>query len=187
VLFVGRLDPEKGVETLLRAWKLLPHIPLKICGEGQLGGWARDFIDTNGLNDCVDLMDRLPAHELQALVKGARFLVWPSQGYYETFGYVAVESFSCGVPVIASRLGVPAEIVTDGSTGLHFDAGVPEDLARAVQWAWQHPGEMARMGQQARSEYESRYTAERSYPPLLQAYGSALERAAQKGYANPPR
>jgi glycosyltransferase involved in cell wall biosynthesis len=186
-LFVGRLDPEKGVETLLDAWRGIPHIPLKICGEGQLGNWARDFIERHGLADCVELVSRLPADELQELVRGARFLVWPSEGYYETFGYVAVESFSCGVPVIASHLGVPSEIVADGSTGLHFQAGVPEDLARVVKWAWDHPAEMIRMGGQARLEYESRYTAARNYPLLLEAYDSAIERGRRQGHDRRPR
>jgi glycosyltransferase involved in cell wall biosynthesis len=186
-LFVGRLDPEKGVETLLQAWAHLGGIPLKVCGDGRLHDRVRELTDQYGLTGCVQMLGRLPAVQLTELVKGARFLVWPSEGYYETFGYVAVESFSCGVPVIASRIGVQAEIVTDGVTGLHFEAGVPEDLARAVQWAWEHPAEMAHMGSRARLEYESRYSAEGNYPLLIAAYERAIDDARQREHAARPR
>ncbi len=186
-LFVGRLDPEKGVETLLTAWSRVGNIPLRICGDGQLRDWVLRFVDQNGLADCVQLTGRLSAEQLTELVRGAAFLAWPSEGYYETFGYVAVEGFSCGTPVIASRLGVSSEIVSDGVTGLHFEAGAPEDLARAVKWAWEHPDEMARMGRQARLEYESKYTAERNYPLLIEAYESAIRRAGQGDHAAKPR
>ncbi|HEX8990594.1 MAG TPA: glycosyltransferase [Anaerolineales bacterium] len=173
-LFVGRLDPEKGVDTLLQAWRTIGDIPLKICGEGRLEAHVRDFIERNHLTNCVELVGRLPTDPFLEMMKGARFLVWPSEGYYETFGYVAVESFGCGVPVIAGRLGVPAEIVSHGSTGLLFDPGSPADLAQKVQWAWDHAGDMVRMGHQARAEYESKYTADRNYPLLLDAYETAI-------------
>ena len=186
-LFIGRLDPEKGIDTLLRAWTGVRSIPLKIRGEGQLGAWVSSLIQTQGLGDCVEVLERIAVSQLHALIKGARFLVWPSEGYYETFGYVAAEAFSCGVPVIASRTGVAEGMVKEGSTGLQFEAGGPEDLGRAVQWAWDHPAEMAEMGRQARREYESKYTAERNYPLLIQAYDNAIERARRQAHANQPR
>jgi len=55
-----------------------------------------------------------------------------------------------------------AEIVEDGRAGLLFEPGNPEDLAEKVAWAWAHPEEMAEMGQEARREYEAKYTAERN-------------------------
>ena len=61
----------------------------------------------------VELMVRLPRNELFDLIKGAKFLVWPSEGYYETFGLVAIDAFACSVPVLASRVGVMAEIVEE--------------------------------------------------------------------------
>jgi glycosyltransferase involved in cell wall biosynthesis len=68
------------------------------------------------------------------------------------------------------------EIITHGITGLHFTAGDPEDLARSVAWACQHPAEMAEMGRAARKEYEARYTAERNYALLMEIYERALNR-----------
>jgi glycosyltransferase involved in cell wall biosynthesis len=144
-LFVGRLDPEKGVRTLLTAWEHLVAVPLKIRGSGQL---EREAQGAAQRLDSIELVDRLSQEELILLFKGARFLVWPSEGYYETFGLVVAEAFACGVPVIASRIGVMAEIVQEGRTGLHFTPGDPEDLADKVRWpgpirrSWQRWGVM---------------------------------------------
>ncbi|MCL4530650.1 MAG: glycosyltransferase family 4 protein [Chloroflexi bacterium] len=174
-LFIGRLDPEKGVRTMLEAWKSLRHIPLILRGDGQLKKEANEFIHSNQLPS-VELIQRLSREELTALIQRARFLIWPSNGYYETFGYVALECFANGVPVIASDIGVMNEIVTDGRTGLHFAPGDPADLAQKVYWAWEHPNEMAEIEKNARREYETKYTADRNYELLMNIYRRAIER-----------
>ena len=101
--------------------------------------------------------------------------MWPSEGFYETFGLVAVEAFACGVPVIASRIGVMVEIVEDGRTGLHFTPSDAENLAEKVEWAWNHPDEMAEMGKTARRQYEDKYTAENNYQMLMDIYRRTIE------------
>ncbi|HXG31487.1 MAG TPA: glycosyltransferase family 4 protein, partial [Thermodesulfobacteriota bacterium] len=103
----------------------------------------------------------------------SQVLVFPSE-WYEGFPMTVAESYACGLPVIASRLGAMAEIVDDGRTGLLFEPGNPEDLAAKVEWAWTHPKEMAEMGQEARREYEERYTAERNYEILMGIYGRVM-------------
>lgn len=168
-LYVGRLEPVKGVRVLLAAWEQISAIPLKIRGEGPLAG---EVGARAAPLEAVEIAERLSPEALIQLVKGARFLVWPSLGYYETFGLVAIEAFACGVPVIASRTGVMAEIVTDGVTGLHVTPGDPADLAAKVRWAWDHPAEMAALGRAARRKYEQKYTAERNYAQLLRIYES---------------
>lgn len=172
-LYIGRLDREKGVPTMLKAWKRTPDVPLKIRGDGNLLGEVNDFISRNGFKS-VEIVKRLGKEDLNELIKKARFLVWPSEGYYETFGLVAIEAFACGVPVIASSAGVLAENVTDGKTGLHFNQGDPEDLSAKVDWAWNNPDRMAEMGIAARKEFEERYTAEKNYEMLIDIYESAI-------------
>jgi len=102
----------------------------------------------------------------------ARFLVVPSL-WYETFGLCIAEAFSCGTPVICSRLGVMEELVSNGRTGLHFRAGDPANLADRIVWAWSHATEMDAMGREAQSEYEARYTPERNYSRLIEIYNNA--------------
>jgi glycosyltransferase involved in cell wall biosynthesis len=168
-LFAGRLVPEKGVATLLAAWERLPDIPLKIRGDGRMAGEVQAWIRSHGRHN-VETVGTLSRTELIDLMKGARFFVWPSEGYYETFGYVAVESFGGGVPVLTSRIGVQEETIMDGVTGLHFQPGDAGDLAAKAAWAWNHPSETAAMGRAARKEYEKKYTAETAYSRLMEIY-----------------
>lgn len=170
-LFIGRLAPEKGVRTLLEAWKSLRGRPIKIRGDGPLLPNVRSLQGQGDFD--IEIVPWLEKAELISLIKGARFLVWPSEGYYETFGLAAVEAFACGVPVIASRLGAMAEIVEDGRTGLHFTPGDAQELAAKVEWAWSHPEAMREMGRAARQEYEDKYTADRNYHVLMEIYDQA--------------
>ncbi|HXA56987.1 MAG TPA: glycosyltransferase [Candidatus Acidoferrum sp.] len=171
-LFVGRLAPEKGVNTLLEAWKHTPAIPLKIRGDGPLLPLVKERAAADSR---IAAIPRLGEDSLTHLFQQARFLVWPSEGLYETFGLVAIEAFACGVPVIASNAGVMQEMVRDGITGLHFKSGNAIDLAAEAEWAWYHPEEMDAMGRAARLEYESKYTPERGYQMLMEIYRSAIE------------
>ena len=113
-------------------------------------------------------------------MKGASFVVIPSE-CYENFPMGMAESFACGVPVICSRLGALEELMSDGRTGLHFTSGSPQDLAAKVEWAWSNPESMRAMGKAARKEYETRYTAERNYPLLMDIYERTI--AAREAHA----
>ena len=175
-LFVGRLAPEKGVPTLLRACEELTNVPIKIRGDGPLLAEVEEVARKS--KGMIEMLPRLDRAALNKVMAGARFLIWPSEGYYETFGYVAVEAFACGVPVVASRIGVAEEMVRNHETGLHFNYGDADDLAAKIKWAWAHPNEMDAMGRAARAEYETRYTPERNYPILMDIYNRALSRTS---------
>jgi glycosyltransferase involved in cell wall biosynthesis len=172
---VGRLTYEKGVRTLLRAWRNT-SIPLRVVGDGPLRQELEDDASSHGLSQ-ICFHGRLASDELMPMMKGARFLVLPSE-WYESFPVTLAEAFACGVPLIASRLGAMQEIVADGRTGLHFTPGDADDLAAKVEWAWTHPEEMQAMGRAARAEYEAKYTAERNYDMLMGVYQKVLQRAA---------
>jgi glycosyltransferase involved in cell wall biosynthesis len=87
-LFIGRLDPEKGISTLLKAWRNL-DVPLKIRGSGRLDAMARGYVEQYGLTN-IEFIGRVEENELLDLIRNARFLVMPSEGYYETFGLVII-------------------------------------------------------------------------------------------------
>jgi glycosyltransferase involved in cell wall biosynthesis len=171
-VFVGRLAPEKGVRSLLEAWRHL-SIPIKIRGSGPMEMDVRAAI---AANRNIELLPRLSYEEKVALIRGARFLVWPSLGSYETFGLVVGEAYACGVPLIASRTGVAPEMVKEGETGIMFEADNPTDLARAAQWAWNHPDEMSAMGLNGRTRFESSYSPEIGYRRLVSVYKSVPSR-----------
>lgn len=174
-LFVGRLSPQKRVNTILDAWKRLTvPIPIVIIGGGSddrehlVAQAARDGLAT------VHFKGQLPREQTLAAIKKARFLIFASE-WYENFPVTLVEAFACSTPVICSRIGVMEEIVADGRTGLFFTPGDPDDLARKVDWAWTHPDEIQAMGREGRKEYEAKYTAEKNYPVLMEIYKQAIE------------
>ena len=178
-LFVGRLSEEKGLTTLLEAWRGLPKVPLKIIGDGPLRPQLEGFVRQHALMQ-VELIGFVHQDVVLAYLKRASFLVMPSV-WYETFGRTIIEAYATGTPVLASRLGAMAEIVETGWTGLHFTPGNSEDLAAKVNWAWRHPKEIAEMSREARREYEEKYTAERNYEMLMEIYQMAIEKAGSRG------
>jgi glycosyltransferase involved in cell wall biosynthesis len=166
-LFVGRLSPEKGLETLLKAWeKLAEKIPLKIVGDGPL---ANMVASTAQRFKGVEWLGRLPKEEVLKLMKDAQALIFPSL-WYEGFPLVIVEAYAVGLPVIASNLGSQSSLVEHGRTGLHFRPGDPEDLVAQVEWALTHPAALAHIRRETRAEFEAKYTAEKNYQMLMDIY-----------------
>ncbi len=172
-IFVGRLSPEKGVKTLLQAWeRISAPIPLRIVGDGPLRRDLELAKSRRNLSQ-VEFAGQLSHPEVLEAIKSARFLILPSE-CYENFPMTIVEAFSCGTPVLCSRLGSMEEIVADRRTGLHFAPGSPEKLAAKVKWAWEHPMQLRDMGRAARLEYEQKYTADINYQTLMQIYRNAI-------------
>jgi glycosyltransferase involved in cell wall biosynthesis len=172
-VFLGRLSEEKGLRTLLHAWtRIGANQTLRVVGNGPLLDTLRMETRRLGLSN-VRVEGRLSHEESLAILRGARVLIVPSD-CYENFPMAIAEAYACGTPVIASRLGSIQELVHDGLTGLHVNPGDPEDLAKKIEWAWAHPEEMRRMGENARAEYEAKYTSERNYALLMRIYERVL-------------
>jgi len=173
-LFVGRLSPEKGVSTLLKAWeKLEGRVSLKIVGDGPLADEVQKAAEhIRG----VEWLGRKAIEEVYFLMGEASFLIVPSE-WYETFGRVAIEAFAKGTPVLAANIGAVSEVTEHGRTGLHFRPGDPNDLAAKVKRLLSNPAELSRMRKEARAEYEAKYTAERNHKMLMEIYQRAIENA----------
>ena len=99
-------------------------------------------------------------------------VLFPSE-WYETFGRTAAEAFACGVPVVASRLGAMAEVVTDGQDGRLFEPGNAESLAAAVREVMSGD-EHERLRQNARAAFLRRFTPEINLELLLALYDQAI-------------
>jgi D-inositol-3-phosphate glycosyltransferase len=141
VLFVGRIQPLKSPDVALAAFALvaneLPDARLLVIGgpSGPQGAEELDFlragVATAGLEDRVLLWEPLPHPALAAAYRAADVVVVPSRS--ESFGLVAVEAQSCGVPVVASAVGGLAHIVADGESGLLVSGWDPADYAAALR------------------------------------------------------
>lgn len=166
-LYVGRLSVEKGLDTLLVAWKSLGNrMPLKIVGDGPL---QSEVIAAMQELPNVEWLGRQPQSKVYQLMGAASCLIFPSK-WYETFGRVAVEAFAKGTPVIAANIGAIAELVENNRTGFHFQPGNSDDLATKIDWILTHPEQLRTMRQEARAEFEAKYTARQNYLRLMDIY-----------------
>jgi len=173
-LFVGRLSVEKGIDVLLTAWERLGQkIPLKILGDGALAPQVSDAAE-KWLG--VEWLGRQPMEQVYALMQSAQFLIFPSK-WYEGLPRTLIEAFACGTPVIASNLGTMSSFITPYETGLHFQPGNADDLVTQVEWAISNPQKLAQMRQNARSEFEKRYTSAESYQVLINIYHQSIVKA----------
>lgn len=171
-IFVGRLSQEKGVQTLLHAWRNIHGFHLKIAGEGPLRPELELLSASLKLD--VEFLGTVSSQQVLKLVGEAMFQIVPSE-WYEGFPMVILEAYACGTPVIASRIGSLEEVVLNGKTGFHFEPGDPNDLARMVLKFQANP-ELARsMGETAREEFDKKYTAERNFSMLMDIYARARE------------
>jgi glycosyltransferase involved in cell wall biosynthesis len=170
-IFVGRLDERKGIYTLLKAVENT-GIPLKLVGEGDLGGYVKDWLkERPGLS--IQMLGWLNKESVLEHIRNSNFLILPSE-FYESFGNVIVEAFACGVPVLTSRMGAQADLVEDYHTGLLFQPGNADDLASKIRWFQDHPQELMQMRKAARGAYNAKYTTEHIYQQLLNIYQNTL-------------
>ena len=87
---------------------------------------------------------------------------------------MVAEAFAAGLPIIASRIGTLAEIISDGRTGFLVSPGQSDELGHAVGLAFSNSEELQAMRISARSEFERKYTAEANYARLIAIYEGAL-------------
>jgi glycosyltransferase involved in cell wall biosynthesis len=166
-LYVGRLSPEKGLPVLLQAFEGAPQ-GLAIVGEGPLLPEVEAAVARAPNIRCLGARS---SAEVLELMRQAKALVFPSI-CYETFGMVAIEAYSSGTPVIASRLGTMAVLIEDGKNGLHFEAGDAADLRRAVECLAEDSDMHARLCQGARDTWVAKYTPEANLRMLEECYVS---------------
>ncbi len=183
LLFVGRLERRKGIDTLLEALvAVCPRVPrlvATIVGDDSLPGaggatYRAAFEAGPGreLGDRVRFAGRVPDSELTGYYAGCDLLVVPSR--YESFGLVLLEGMMMGKPVIAGDAGGMRFIVEDGENGCRFPPGDVAALAAAVERLATSAELRARLGRRSREIYEERYTADRMAERTLAVYSATL-------------
>lgn len=181
-LFAGRLAPEKGVQTILRAWEQLDgKLPLKIAGTGPMEAEVRAAADRLR---SIEYIGWQPNTEIIRLMGEASVFLLPTE-MYEGHPKSAVEAFARGLPVIGSRIGAMTEMIDDGKSGILCNPGDVQDFSNKVDWAINNPERLAAIGREARREYEAKYTAGPNYRMLVEIYQSAM--SASRGGQAPSR
>lgn len=173
-LFIGRLAPEKGVDTMLDAWQRLDiDIPLKIVGTGPLMADVERRAEQDGN---VEVLGWQEPSDVMELLGRAEYLVFPSE-WYEGCPRVIIESLAKGTPVIAAQLGAAAEMIEDERTGFMFRPGDAEGFAAAVTKAFSPAVDRPSMRTTVRQDFMEKYTASRNFDRFMEIYQAAIERS----------
>lgn len=199
IVYVGRLSKEKGVETLIKAFRLLcndgfgrierkdrkgdafvkdtdnPLLPmrslrLKIVGDGVDRVKLEEL--AKGLD--VEFVGLKPVREVRRLMSESKATILPSE-WWETFGLTVVESMLERTPVVVSNLGALPEIVQDGCFGEVFEACNADALASAMKQLFNRP-DYDEMCAASRREAETKYSEEANYKRLMEVYEEVVRR-----------
>lgn len=156
VLYMGALERLKGPDLLVRAISIAAewnhHLKLKLAGSGTLRKILEELASYEGIMDQVEFLGFLSGKEKIRALSGASVLAIPSR--FESFGIVALEAMSLGVPVIAFRVGGLEEFIEDGVSGLLVDAEDEEGLSKALIRCKESHGLRRKLGEAGRKASE---------------------------------
>ncbi|MET3443839.1 glycosyltransferase involved in cell wall biosynthesis [Variovorax paradoxus] len=166
VLFVGRLDRQKGIDVLLDSYaRVRPNFKLTI-----VGGAVRNDLSLAHSED-IEFKGWLEKEELDAAYRTSDAVIVPSR--WEGFGFVAVEAMARSKPVFASAVGGLIDIVEDGSSGRLFPLDRLDEMLREID---QIPDEeLVRMGRTGRELFEKKYTADRMNSAIVDLYKESVQ------------
>lgn len=144
LLFVGRLEKAKGLQSLIPRLDAFPGVDLLVVGDGSHAAALRALAAGRPR---VRFLGHLPSQAIDPLYRHAIAIVMPGRGY-ETFGMVALEAFRQGTPIVARNVGPLPEILEQSGGGIGFDED--DDLARAIARLVAEPGLRDRLGEAGR-------------------------------------
>lgn len=167
-LFVGRLSHEKGVVSLINAWRRIPECKLSILGDGPLMDWAMQHAPSN-----VEFLGSVSRRDVLARMRSSEFLVFPSI-WFEGFPVTFAEALSAGLPIVAADIGAASEVVTN-DIGLRFAPGSATGLVDAVREILSNQTKRREMQKLARKVYEQKYSEGPNLARLEMCYADAIE------------
>uniref|UniRef100_UPI00355689E0 D-inositol-3-phosphate glycosyltransferase n=1 Tax=Actinoplanes sp. RD1 TaxID=3064538 RepID=UPI00355689E0 len=180
VAFVGRIQPLKGPDVLIRALAAEPlrdaEVTVVICGGPSGSGLDRptaliELAASLGVSDKVRFLAPQTGAALPALYRAADLVAVPSHN--ESFGLVAVEAQACGTPVVAAAVGGLVTAVTDGVSGLLVDGHDPARWARTLRGLLDDPGRRLRLARGA-VRHAAGFSWDRTADSLLEVYTEAV-------------
>lgn len=167
-LYVGRLTAEKGVETLVDAWRGM-ELPLKIAGDGVLRPRLEEAARAHG--SPIDFLGFKPRAEVLSLMQDAACLIIPSE-CYEGFPITALEAFATGTPIIAAAIGALDEVIAAPLHGIKFEPRNASALRAAVITLMTEPTLRTAMRAANRDHFITHYTPQHAVASLEALYRS---------------
>jgi D-inositol-3-phosphate glycosyltransferase len=193
ILFVGRIEPLKGLDTLIRAMSNLklnhPDHPVHLAiigGEPDAGlqqmsvemARLQKLCDELALDQTVIFLGKRGQDTLPYYYSAAEMLVMPS--HYESFGMVALEAMACGTPVIASEVGGLGFLVQNGETGYTIPDGDPGVLYDKLSILLDDVNLREAMGKRA-TKYAQSYTWDKIAAQIVRVYQALLNKNKENG------
>jgi D-inositol-3-phosphate glycosyltransferase len=179
LLFVGRIQALKAPDLLLRAAaRIAGDLDVEVVVVGGPSGsgmdtpdWLTGLATSLRLDDRVRFIPPVDRATIAQYYRAADLTVVPS--YNESFGLVALESQACGTPVVAAAVGGLTTAVQDGGSGVLVDGHDPDLWAKVLQDLLGHPGEIDRLGANARAQ-AARFSWDRTTDELVDVYEEAI-------------
>jgi D-inositol-3-phosphate glycosyltransferase len=190
ILFVGRIEPLKGIDKLIQAISIIqnngelrccPHNLVIIGGEPNAKSeemnaeMARlqDMVEDLGIENFVIFLGKQDQQLLPYYYSASEIVVMPS--HYESFGMVALEAMACGTPVIASQVGGLAFLVRDGETGFVVPGNDVQMLAKRIVELIKDKDLRNKLGNKS-AEYAQLYAWEIISEKMIEVYNQVLEK-----------
>jgi glycosyltransferase involved in cell wall biosynthesis len=184
VAFAGRLVPEKGVDTLLRAAvrvvRTIPETRFVIAGDGRSRAALEEQCNSLQLRNNVEFLGQIARDELAKHIGGAWVQVVPSV-WPEPFGLATAEAMARATPVVASASGGSVELIRDGDTGLLVEPGDDKALADAVLSLIENPEDADEIGRNAREFAAENLSLDLFVEQFEQLYYRVLDRRSERG------
>lgn len=168
-LYFGRLAPEKGVDTLIRA-TALAGVRLKIAGTGPYEDRLRSLSAENGAD--VTFLGYCSGDTLWELIRSCRAVVLPSQ-WYENAPISILEAYASGKPVLGAQIGGIPEMINENTTGFLYTSGDVNELSNLLDKINRlSVSDIQALGREARSHVERNYSEELYLNRMLDLYNS---------------
>ena len=176
VVFVGRMVPHKGIESLIEASARVPYAKFLLVGGGPEIPALERLVQRLGVGDRVLFAGPVPDERLPGYFAAADLFVLPSVSRLEAFGIVALEAMASGKAVVVTDIPGVREVITDGREGLLADPVNPEDLALKIRILLADDKRRAEMGRAGREAVERSYSIARVVDRIEGVYRDIVER-----------
>jgi glycosyltransferase involved in cell wall biosynthesis len=173
--FVGRLVPEKGLETAVRAVARVPEARFVLAGAGPHEPAVRELASDLGITDRLHFLGALPSDRVPQVFHAVDAVILPSRTtprWKEQFGRVLIEAMAAEVPVIGSSSGEIPKVI--GDAGLVFHEGDVNDCARAIRRLLD-PADRRQLAARGAARVQAHYAAERIAERFWEAWCEAYE------------
>jgi len=172
-LYIGRIEPEKGLRTMVKAFEGT-GFNLKIIGFSASGfdDELKNYLKNK--NENIEFLGRKSFNEIQDYLRKCAFTIVPSE-WYDNFPNTILESYAFRKCVIATNIGSLKEMILNGETGLLFKIKDYGDLRDKITYLFNNSDECQRLGSNAFARLSTEYSEKEHYTKLMKIFSSVIE------------